>query len=73
MANPAKVAEWRALAPLAAGSAVMFHFRCCNVLQNIGLLRGNQYIHCRRAMNTAFVVFGSNVSHGSSVRSRNSN
>jgi hypothetical protein len=37
------------------------------------LLRGNQYIHCRRAMNTAFVVFGSNVSHGSSVRSRNSN
>jgi|SRR6516162_875359 hypothetical protein len=58
MANPAKIAEWLALAPPAAGSAVMFHFGCCNVLQDISLLRGNQYIHCRRAMNTAFVVHG---------------
>jgi len=39
MANPAKVAEWRALAPLAAGSAVMFHFRYCYMLQDISLLK----------------------------------
>ena len=37
VAYPTKVAEWLTLAPLAASSAVMFYFRCCNVLQDISL------------------------------------